>query len=187
MSNAYETDHRADGKQEFAKAEYVDLPDHMHYVTEDGVATRFKRKHRDHRFTDAEVAQLLNGEKIRIPVTYADGQTAQAYGKLEGGTFTPTDEPDRDPIVFVAFKPEPDPGVYAIGEWVERPGVETKFKRTWGGHTFTDEEIEALFAGEVIGFDAVSKKGNEYEANGKLEADTYNGNPYVGFKLLPRD
>lgn len=174
-------------RTEYKKVERVELPEHLHYVTEDGVATNFKREYRDHRFTDEEVALLLRGEKIRFAVTYKDGTTGQVYGKLQGGTFTPTDRPEADPIVFVAFTPEPDPGIYAIGEWVERPGQETKFKRTWGGHTFSEEEIEALFAGEVIGFDAVSKKGNEYEANGKLEANTFNGNPYVGFSLLPRD
>lgn len=178
---------------DYKKVERVELPEHMHYVTEDGVATSFKRQHRDHRFTDAEVQALLNDEKIRFNVTYPDGTIGQVYGKLRGGSFTPEDEPDRDPIVFVAFAPEPDPQVYAIGEWVERPGEQTKFKRTWGrnehwpGHTFTEDEIAALLAGEVVGFEAISRKGREYEANGRLEANTFNGNPYVGFSLLPRD
>lgn len=193
MNNPYETDHRADAGRSQKKTEYVDLPEHLHHVTEDGVATRFKRVHRDHRFTDDEVAALLRGEKIRIPVVYSDGKPNTVYGGLQGGSFIPEDKPDSDPIVFVAFTPEPDPEIYAVGEWVERPGEQTKFKKTWGrndnwpGHTFSPDEIQALLAGEVVGFEAVSKKGNEYEANGRLQEGTYNGHKYVGFSLLPRD
>lgn len=62
-------------------------------------------------------------------------------------------------------------------------GKEVKFTRTWGGHTFTDEECEELLAGkeiEVLGLK--SKTGNEYGVTGKLTKQSFNGHSYVGFE-----
>ena len=68
---------------------------------------------------------------------------------------------------------------YAEGVW---KGKKIRFKRTWGGHEFTDEEVEALLNGEEISlFGLDSKTGSKYIVKGRLEEGTYNGHSYVGF------
>lgn len=78
------------------------------------------------------------------------------------------------------------------GTW---QGIPCNIKAVWGkndnweGHEFTAEERTALFNGEVIEFDAVSKAGKPYKAKGKLEKQKFTDNDgneheYVGFKLL---
>lgn len=71
------------------------------------------------------------------------------------------------------------------GVWATAPEGPRKvaFKRTWGGHEFSDDEITALLAGETIDFPATSKAGNPYIAEGKLGDGEFKGRPYVGFQL----
>lgn len=66
-------------------------------------------------------------------------------------------------------------------------GEEVVFNKEWGGHTFTDEEIALLLAGEEISFAAVSSKGTAYTATGRLRKDKYKGREYWGFKLNERE
>lgn len=67
------------------------------------------------------------------------------------------------------------------GEWM---GEKVSFNRDFGGHRFTDEEVEALLAGKPITFEATSKRTNStYTAVGTLARQSYNGHDYVGFKL----
>lgn len=68
----------------------------------------------------------------------------------------------------------------AAGIW---KGKQVSFNRVWGGHRFTDAEVDTLLAGGEIRFSAVSAKtGKPYTAKGKLANLTYNGTKYVGFK-----
>jgi DNA topoisomerase-3 len=61
-------------------------------------------------------------------------------------------------------------------------GKAVKFKRSWSGHNFTDEECEKLCNGEEIEIEAVSSKsGKTFRCTGKLANLTYNGRKYVGF------
>lgn len=69
------------------------------------------------------------------------------------------------------------------GRWHEQ---EISFAKTWSGHTFTDEEIRALLAGEEISFPAKSKRGKAYNAVGKMAKQSYKGATYYGFKLNPK-
>lgn len=55
----------------------------------------------------------------------------------------------------------------------EALGRHVKFNREWGGVRFTDEQCEALLKGEEIRFTATSKSGNDYEAYGTLEDQTF--------------
>lgn len=52
-------------------------------------------------------------------------------------------------------------------------GETVSFNKEWGGHTFTDEEVALLLAGEEISFEAVSSKGNTYTATGRLCKQKY--------------
>jgi len=62
-------------------------------------------------------------------------------------------------------------------------GKTIRFTRTWGGHTFTDSECEALLRGEEIEVHGlVSSKGSTYGVKGKLTEQSFNGNNFVGFE-----
>ena len=67
------------------------------------------------------------------------------------------------------------------GRW---NGKTVKFTRTWAGHRFTDEECQALCAGEEIEVRGLvsAKTGKEYGVLGKLTKQSYNGHEYVGFE-----
>lgn len=65
-------------------------------------------------------------------------------------------------------------------------GTSVKFKKAWGGHTFTDDEINRLASGEEISFEAHKRAGGTFTATGKLALQTYNGHEYWGFQLSPR-
>ena len=67
-------------------------------------------------------------------------------------------------------------------------GEQVRFNREWGGHRFTDDEVDKLLAGDNIHFSAKSKAGNTYEAYGYLAHQTFINSqgdevPFVGFKL----
>ena len=139
---------------------------------------RFKRIWSGHRFTDEECEALCAGQSVWIDVESNFGPR-KICGGLAKQTYNGTE--------FVGFqRDESIPPVYPAdatrynGIWNGQP---TSFKRVWGGHTFTDEECEALCRGETISFTATSKAGSEYTAKGSLALQSYNGSPYVGFKL----
>lgn len=71
------------------------------------------------------------------------------------------------------------------GVWSET-GEVTKFNKEWGGHTFTDAEVDKLLAGLEISFKATSKSGNEYSVAGVLASQVFEkdgkSHPFIGFK-----
>lgn len=70
----------------------------------------------------------------------------------------------------------------AEGVW---NGKSIKFSRVWNNHRFTDDEVEALLAGETIEvFGFKNRDGKEYGVTGKLSNLKYNGHSYVGFERL---
>ncbi len=65
------------------------------------------------------------------------------------------------------------------GVWNGKP---VKISAEWGGHKFTQTELDQLFDGyeiEITGL--ISKAGKEYGVTGKLAEQTYNGHKFVGF------
>lgn len=74
------------------------------------------------------------------------------------------------------------------GTWAPR-NEHVSFNRVWGandhwkGHRFTDAQCQKLLAGEVISFDATSKKNTSYTAVGDLAEGEINDHKFVGFKL----
>jgi DNA topoisomerase-3 len=135
----------------------------------------FNRAFSGHTFTDDEVARLLAGEEISFEATSSAGRPYNAVGSLQAQAFK------GHKFWGFALKqsdcpPDKVEGVYA-------PKRKTiRFKKEWGGHTFTDAEIKELLAGKTISFPAVSKGGSTYTAKGKLAEQTYNGTKFWGFK-----
>lgn len=69
----------------------------------------------------------------------------------------------------------------AEGVWT-LTGKHVSFSRTWGGHTFTDQEVTDLLAGKAISFTEKGKYGDR-TVSGKLDNCTYNGHSYIGFAM----
>lgn len=66
-----------------------------------------------------------------------------------------------------------------------KDGKEVEFKKEWGGHKFTDEEIEALSAGETITIKGLkNKRGKTYSAKGKIMEQSFKGRKFWGFKMI---
>lgn len=61
-------------------------------------------------------------------------------------------------------------------------GKQVSFKGKFSSHTFTDEEIEKLLAGETISIEYTDKNNNIKTVSGQLEWQEYKGNTYLGFK-----
>lgn len=145
--------------------------------TWEGMPINIKKIWGGHEFTADECAKLFNNEIIEFEATSKNGVKYKAKGKLERQTFEGHE--------FIGFKP--------IFEEKQKNDIEkfegtwnnkfVKAKRVWGGHRFTDEEIDCLLAGGIIKFKAVSNKsGKEYIAKGKLAEQSYNNNKFIGFK-----
>ena len=66
-------------------------------------------------------------------------------------------------------------------------GEKVRFNKEWGGHTFTDQEVEKLLAGETISFEATGKTGKKRIVEGTLGQGKFNGKPYWGFQRKEAD
>lgn len=145
-----------------------------------GEEVKFNSMYRGHEFSDAEVKTLLAGDAVTFMAQGKDSQY-EMKGQLAHLSFT--DPKTKKTVEYVGIERVIDTSVFAVGTWCERPGERTKFKRRWSGYEFSDEEIEKLFAGEEIEIEATSQKtGNTFTVSGKLEAQEYEGYPFVGFK-----
>lgn len=136
-----------------------------------------------HKFTDAELADLFAGKTIEIEAKAKSGDIMLVKGDLAAQQFKDSKGKVHDFVGFnrlsVAFPnaaPPKEKTVKKMG------GKEIKFNREWGGHRFTDEEVEKLTNGESITFDFTTSAGKSSTATGKLEEQTYNGNKFWGFK-----
>lgn len=160
-------------------------PDDYASGTWNGKNVKFKKSWGGRTFTDDEVQKLLAGEEIKLMGMQGKSGTYNVKGALQEQSFkgrpfvgfAPTgylndDGSDRT----VAAK---NPDEYASGTWKRK---KVQFKKIWGGHTFTDDEIQQLLAGKEISFQATSKGGKPYTAKGKLAEQTYEGRKFVGFK-----
>jgi DNA topoisomerase-3 len=77
-----------------------------------------------------------------------------------------------------------DGAARAEGVWQAAPGGPKKvaFKKIWSGHTFSDDEVAKLLAGETISFKARSKTGKPFTATGALGVGAFKGRKFVGFQ-----
>lgn len=132
-----------------------------------------------HEFTADECAKLFNDEIIEFEaISKKTGKPYTCKGKLEKQEFEGNE--------FVGFKPifeeKKDDVERFTGTW---NGKEVRVKRIWGGHRFSDEEVESLLNGNIIKFKAISKKSQKtYEAKGKLADQEFEGNKFIGFKPI---
>lgn len=72
----------------------------------------------------------------------------------------------------------------ATGVWRTAPGGprSVSFKQRWGGHEFTDDEVQRLLAGETITITATTKSGSHRQVTGSLGVGEFRGKKYIGFQ-----
>lgn len=145
----------------------------------------FSRAWSGHRFSDEEVQKLLAGEEISFNAKGKDGNIYKVSGFLAKQKVKGKDKTyygfklDRDKLKRDREKArEADPN-RATGMF---KGKKINFKRVWGGHRFSDDEVQKLLAGEKINFQAKSKRGTEYTATGTLAKQKFKGKAFYGFK-----
>ena len=63
-------------------------------------------------------------------------------------------------------------------------GEEVSFNKVWGGHEFSENEINKLLAGETIKFSIITKNNTNAIVEGRLERQTYMKRNFIGFKML---
>ena len=135
-----------------------------------GEQITIKRTWGGHTFTEEEIKALFDGKEIEFDFTDKKQNTHHAKGKLVKRFFDGSKL--RWKFVNSQFYD------YIKGTF---NGEQITIKRTWGGHTFTEEEIKALFDGEEIEIDYLDKKGVQRTAKGKLGKSDFNGTEYWGF------
>lgn len=143
---------------------------------------------------------VWNGETVKIPASHAGHKfTQDELDILFSGqtlTFEGLDF-NKNPIMVkiklanMTYKGKPYVGfqdaAYCYGTF---GGDEIKFKRTYMGYSFSDEECQRLLAGEELTFTGTMKDGTTQELKGKLEKQkTDSGTVYYGVKAVfpPRE
>ena len=153
--------------------QYVGFHDASYcYGVWNGEEIKFKRSFMNYAFTDEDCDRLLAGEDISFTVQGEKGPM-QVSGKLER-------QKAPNGAEYVGIKARfPLREGYVRGTF---KGETVTIKGSWSDHTFTDDELKRLFAGETIAINYTQKSGKEDNANGKLEWQTYQGKRFLGFK-----
>ncbi len=119
---------------------------------------------------------------IEVQFKTKAGQEVKAKGKLEEQTFKKRKFYGFKPSEYFDLDGNPvkDETEYVECTWNGNP---VKFKRVFGQHRFTDEEVEALVAGQQITTEFLSKKGKPFKAKGSLQEQVFRGHKFFGFKI----
>lgn len=124
----------------------------------------------DHSFTKSELTQLFADKTITF-----DTAQDKVSGKLAEQTYKG--------YKFVGFCPNlPDKSDDYITGTFAPTGKEVSFKKQFGTHVFTSQEIKQLLQGEEITVQATSKSGKPYAVAGQLKNYVYKGKRHFGFK-----
>ena len=147
---------------------------------------RYNGIFRGYEFSDEENDKLLSGESITITIPGNNGQSPQTVtGLLRENEF--------EGRPYVGFTVTGQVG-YAFGVWKNTP---IKFKSSFWGRDFTQDEIDKLLADERIQFTITNENGVS-NIRGKLEVQTFDAPQpdgskkeikFVGFKpeFLPQE
>lgn len=141
--------------------------------TWNGKEVKFKRSSMGYTFTDAEIETLLTGGNVPFTGTSKDGKSYSVVGTLANLI---TSSGVKYVGVQITFPPREG---YVNGTF---KGKTATIKGSWGGHTFTKDELDKLFAGQTITITYQKKKGGEGEVSGALAWQTYEGKKFLGFQ-----
>ena len=157
------------------------LPDNkcegIHIPT--GKTVRFNNEWGGHKFTEEEIYDLLAGEKITIECISQKGTLYKVVGQLKEDTYK-----GKKYWGFVkeSFISDENDDTRFTGTYIPT-GETVTFKREWGGHRFTDEELEELLEGKEISITYTKKKGGTGSCTGKLGEGTYKKKKFWGFQM----
>lgn len=119
-----------------------------------GETVRISAVHAGHKFDRDELDKLFAGEIVTFNGLDFNKNPIQMSVKLAHMTY------QGKP--YVGFQDT----AYCYGTF---GGEEIKFKRTYMGYSFSDDECNRLLAGETLTFTGTSKDGTQQELKGKLE------------------
>lgn len=137
-----------------------------------GQEITFNKEFGGYEYSDSDVDTLLSGGTIEFEMKTKAGM-AKVEGKLAEQTFK------GKKFWGIKAQYKKDMSNRAEGTF---GGKEINFKKEWGGHTFTADEIKDLLAGKDITFKFKTKKGKEMDVTGKLEEQSMSGHKFFGFK-----
>nr|WP_250648130.1 DNA topoisomerase [Lactobacillus crispatus] len=140
-----------------------------------------------HTTTEVEQQEALEGKQITYSI--------EKFGKEEQHTAYLAEQTYKSKktgkeITRVGWKVEfPEDTDHVKG--IYKPlAKEIKFKKEYGQHAFSEEEITSLLAGEEISFEATDKQGKSFTATGKLiEQELKEGRRKIrfwGFRVNPK-
>ncbi len=154
--------------------QYIGFRDaNYYYGSWNGEEVKFKRSFMGYAFSDAECQTLCNGGEISFTGTTKEGKQMELSGKL-------AKHKTENGVEYVGLQAQfPLREGYVRGTF---HGETVSIKGSWSTHTFTNEEIQKLFAGETITIPFTKKDGSESKASGKLAWQTYQGKKFLGFK-----
>ena len=133
----------------------------------EGQTWEVKKSFGKHKFSNDEWQKLINGEPISFPY-----KNNTMTGKLA--------VQDYNGHQFLGFKPEfnnDSSKSRTEYETVEWQGNTKQFKKIWGSHHFSNDELTQLKAGHSISF---AYKGKTI--TGKLGMNEFKGRKFFGFK-----
>lgn len=134
----------------------------------------FKKIWASHTFTEEEIRTLLSGGRLTLSAISKSGSQFTATGRLK--------KDNKGGNQYWGFQAESFDGSDERVKGIYAPkGKEVSFKRIWGGHRFTDDEVRALLAGESITITYRKKNGASVTTEGRLAERTYQGRKYWGF------
>lgn len=137
-----------------------------------GQEITFNKEFGGYEYSDSDVDTLLSGGTIEFEMKTKAGM-AKVEGKLAEQTFK------GKKFWGIKAQYKKDMSNRAEGTF---GGKEINFKKEWGGHKFTADEIKDLLAGKNITFKFKTKKGKEMDVTGKLEEQSMSGHKFFGFK-----
>lgn len=149
------------------------------------ITIRFKKTFCGHTFTGQELQQLLAGQDIIFQAMDKKGKPFEAKGKLAEQVY---EEKQGRKVIkkikFWGFSLAPKELIaddtHFVGIFIPT-GKEVRFKNSFGGRSFTNQELALLLNGDSISFTGTGKKG-DYPVTGKLKNYTYKGHKIFGFK-----
>lgn len=161
------------GKKYFGFCVEQFRPDVEMITMADGSGRQMKRVFCGHRFTDQEADALAHGKTIVIHNVKAKGQLYKVTGKAGACQYN-----NHKYFGFVVQKFEFEHPVEKV-----KAANGATFKRKFGGHRFTDNEVKELLAGKTITIKLQGRNGS-YTMTGKLAWQVYNGHKFYGFKKV---
>lgn len=148
-----------------------------------GQQIAFSKNWGNHTFTESEINALLAGQEIDFKAKGKDGNTYTVTGKLAKQIYKGKEfygfQLDKEKFQQEIQKVRAADPNRVTGSF---EGKKITFKRIWGGHRFTNEEVKKLLKGNEISFQMTSKRGSTYTVTGKLAKQTYKRKTFYGFK-----